>query len=54
MEYKKRGWGTACLIVEGDDCDVRMWEQQMRMMNKRSKSQVESIKRASGKGGRGL
>ena len=48
-EYKKRGWGTACMIVEGDGCDVRMWGQQMRMMNKRSKSEVESIKRALSK-----
>ena len=39
----------ACLMVEGDDCDVRVWEQQVRTTGKRSKSEVESIKKASGK-----
>jgi len=38
---------TACLRVEGGNCDVSELEQQMRTTNKRSKSEVESIKRTS-------
>jgi len=37
----------ACLRVEGDNCDASELEQQMRTTNKRSKSEVESIKRTS-------
>jgi len=44
---------TACLRVEGDNCDVSEWEQRMRTTNRRSKSEVESIKRTSGRRRRG-